>query len=396
MRAEISDSNVVMQEERLRSAGSAERLRIVFLVPNLDRGGTERQVALLAQHLGRQGHDVTVATFRGAGAFERGLREAKVRLETLSSGRMPQVVASLYNLIRMLRRDSGVVLYSLLPAANFLAALAGLFGRDSRIVWGVRSADLPLERYSAKTRFAYAAEHALCRLPDRIIVNSQAGLEACRRRGYPDLRLRMISNGFDTEMFRPDAEARRRQREVLGLRDGEIAIGLPARIDPVKDHATFLRAAAILLKSGVAARFVCYGGGSKILANELRELAAELGIADHVHWRGEQSDMPQALNALDIATLCSVSEGFPNAVGEAMACGLPCVVTDVGDAGYLVGDSGIVVPPRDPAALAQAWHGLFEPADRRRRGELARARILEQFSVERLAEKTLAVLLDAR
>jgi glycosyltransferase involved in cell wall biosynthesis len=308
---------------------------------------------------------------------------------------MPQVAASLYNLIRLLRQNDGVVLYSLLPAANFLAALASPFGRDSRVVWGVRSADLPLERYSAKTRFAYAAEHALCRVPDGIIVNSQAGMEACRRRGYPDLRLRMISNGFDTGMFRPDAEMRRRQREVLGLRDGEIAIGLPARIDPVKDHVTFLQAAALLLKRDVAARFVCYGGGPETLAKELRERAAELGIAEHILWRGEQSDMPQALNALDIATLCSVSEGFPNAVGEAMACGLACVVTDVGDAGYLVGGSGIVVPPRDPAALAQAWHSLFDPDVRARRGELARARILEHFSVERLAEKTLAVLLDA-
>jgi glycosyltransferase involved in cell wall biosynthesis len=307
---------------------------------------------------------------------------------------MPQV-ATLFNLIRLLRHENRVVLYSLLPAANFLAALAGVFARDSRTIWGVRSADLPLERYSFKTRFVYAAEYALRRWPDRIIVNSQAGFEACRRRGYPERRLRMISNGFDTELFRPDADARRRQREALGIRDGEIVIGLPARIDPVKDHATFLHAAAILLENGVAARFVCYGGGQETLARELREMAAERGIAEHVLWCGEQSDMPLALNALDIATLCSVSEGFPNAVGEAMACGLPCVVTDVGDASFLVGGTGIVVPPRDPAALAHSWKSLLDPANRGRRGEAARARILEHFSIERLAERTLAVLSDA-
>lgn len=370
--------------------------RIVLFVPNLNRGGTERQVALLAQYWGRQGYDVTVATFRSAGAFEQGLREANVRIENLGKGRLPRTFGSLVNLIRLLRQDSNTILYSFLPAANVVAAFAGLVCRNNTIVWGVRSASLPLDRYSAKTRFTYAAEHFLRRIPQRIIVNSRAGLEACARRGYPVERMRVVSNGFETNVFHPDPDARQRQRRALGLGDDEVVIGLPARIDPVKDHETFVKAAALFLASGAKARFVCYGGGLKDLGQSLKKLAEEKGIAEHILWVGEQGDMPLALNALDIATLCSVSEGFPNAVGEAMACGVPCVVTDVGDAAYLVSDTGLVVKPRAPEELALAWRRLIDAPDRKHLGEAARRRIVGHFSVESLGEQTLAVLAEVK
>jgi hypothetical protein len=146
---------------------------------------------------------------------------------------------------------------------------------------------------------------------------------------------------------------------------------LPARIDPVKGHATFLKAASELLKSGAPLRFICIGGGSQNLATRLQALADEIGIAPHVIWTGNRSDMPAILNALDIAALCSDAEGFPNVVGEAMACGVPCVGTDVGDTRHLISDTGFIVPPRDPRALADAWRKLLDARERRRLGAAA-------------------------
>lgn len=371
----------------------AKNRRIMLLVPNLEHGGSERQAALLALTLHRKHHNVAVATFRSGGPFAAELVQAGVPLFSLGGQGSAGPFRALTNLIRLLRQQKTNVLYSFLPPANVLASLAGMLAPRCRVVWSVRSADMPLAGYGLKTRLAYALEHRLAHLPRRIVVNSRAGLEACLRKGFSRQQLSVVHNGFDIDLFRPDPQARVRLRSELGLNPDDIAIGLPARLDPVKDHPTFLRAAALLYHERKNARFVCIGGaGPTNYLPELRALANSLGISDRMVWTGNRKDMPAVLNAVDIATLCSVSEGFPNTVGEAMACGLPCVVTDVGDAGFLVGDTGYVVPKRDPGALAKAWGSLFDSAIRIRLGQAARDRIVNNFSLDRLAGETMAAL----
>ena len=372
--------------------GRDRKLRIMLLVPSLERGGTERQAVLIATKLAARGHSVTLVTFRSGGAFEAGLTDAGVGLATIAFTGFPWELGYFTNFARLLRRETPNALCSFLPPSNVIALMARLTVRDCRICWGVRSADMPLGGYSVKTKLAYFFEWLTSGFPDRIIVNSQAGLAACLRKGYPRQKLRVIFNGYDTEVFRPNTAARERVRAEFNITTDEIVIGLPARIDPIKDHETFLRAAAILARQNAKVRFICLGGGQKPLLERLHALTGELGLAGKVIWTGARGDMPDALNALDIATMCSLSEGFPNTVGEPMACGVPCVVTDVGDARFLVGDSGIVIAPRDPAALAAAWAELLDPARRARMGQAARSRIMAQFSLGRLADETEAVL----
>ena len=357
-----------------------------LLVPSLEQGGTERQATLLALALHDKKLPVHMIVFRG-GVFARDIEAAGIPLTTLGTGGW---VSYFPSLSRLLRKEKPAVIYSFLPHANVVAAIARIVAPQCRLIWGIRSSDMPLAGYGLKTRAAYLLERFLSFLPHRIIVNSKSGAESCVRKGFPSGAIRVIENGFDTNLFRPDAQARARIRAEFNLQPDEIAIGLPARIDPVKGHATFLKAAEELLKTGAKARFLCVGGGSKTLAGELKAMADRLDIAPHVIWTGNRDDMPAILNALDIATLCSDAEGFPNAVGEAMACGVPCVATDVGDTRSLISDTGFIVPPRDPHALANAWRKLLDAAERRRLGEAARQRMVEQFSLERLAERTLA------
>ena len=192
----------------------------------------------------------------------------------------------------------------------------------------------------------------------------------------------MVPNGIDTERFRPDAAARSNLRHELGFDQEHIAIGLIARLDPMKDHPTFLQAAAILAKRHPKVRFVCVGVGTDNYESELKRLAHTLGLADRLIWLGSRNDVAKLLNAFDIVTLSSAyGEGFPNVVGEAMATGLPCVVTDVGDAARIVGDAGFVVSRGDPEALANALSGIVAAAGQRRQeiGVLARARIEGRF-----------------
>jgi glycosyltransferase involved in cell wall biosynthesis len=360
---------------------------IFLLVPSLEQGGTERQVALLALALHARDIPVHVIVFRG-GVFAREIAAAGIPLTILGDGRW---VSYFLALARLLRREKPSVLYSFLPHGNVVSAIARVIDPQCRLVWGIRSANMPLKGYSLKTRAAYCLERLLSRLPHRIIVNSKSGAESCVAKGFPAGAIRVIENGFDTKLFRPDPQTRAVTRTQLGLRPNEIAIGLPARIDPVKGHRTFLAAASHALKSNSTLRFFCIGGGSQNLMNELKSFADGLGIAQQVIWTGNREDMPTMLNALDIAGLCSDSEGFPNAVGEAMACGVPCVATDVGDTRRLIADTGFIVPPRDPQVLADAWRRLLDAGERHRLGSAARARIVENFSLDRLADRTLEV-----
>jgi glycosyltransferase involved in cell wall biosynthesis len=162
----------------------------------------------------------------------------------------------------------------------------------------------------------------------------------------------------------------------------------------MKDHPNFLRAAAQIARSRADVRFVCIGVGPEAYASELVQLTAELGIADRVIWAGGRSDMPAVFNALNL--VCSSSaygEGFPNIIGEAMACGIPCVVTDVGDSAWIVGDLGTVVPPQNPEALQTALEKSI--ASCKLDGSAAmtiRQRVVERFSVAQLTLKTQGIL----
>jgi len=193
----------------------------------------------------------------------------------------------------------------------------------------------------------------------------------------------VIPNGIDTALFRPDGAARGRIRAEWGVAGEERLIGVVGRLDPMKDHATFLQAAALVAKRLAVVRFVCLGLGVEA-ANPALRAALEPPLAGRTHLLGRRGDVPRWLAALDLHVSSSVGEGLSNAVAEAMAAGVPNVVTSVGDSQRLVGETGLVVPPRDPTALAAAIEDLLR-LPRQRLAELgreARRRIEEHYSLE--------------
>ena len=244
-------------------------VRITILLPSLTRGGAERQAALLATDIVRRGHDAAVVTLLPLGGFEPELTAAGVRLISLDRNNWSSAIGYLPRFVRYLAAEKPDVVYSFLPPANVLASLAGL-SVGCPVIWSVRSTEIPLAAYRPATRAAYALERRMSRLPRGIVVNSRAGMNALLGRGIPADRIRVISNGFDTVRFQPDQEARSRMRAAWRLAANEIAIGLPARLDPVKDHATFLKAAAILRLRREDVRFVCLGGGREPYAGNYK------------------------------------------------------------------------------------------------------------------------------
>jgi len=366
-------------------------IKIALIIRSLDPGGAERQLLALARALDKSRFEMTIVSLYSGGILESELENSGVRLISLNKGGrwdLPRFLSRLFHELRNLRPD---VVYSYLDIPNVIAVCAKPFCSSPAVIWGARSANIDLSTYDWLRRFGFWLERRLACLPDRIVVNSHAGRSYLLSRGFPGKKLVVIQNGFDTTQFHPNAEARSKIRREWGIADDQILIGLVARFDLVKDHATFLRAASLISRVKPQAHFVCVGSGPAVYRQALAE-AAQLSLSGKIIWAGARSDMPDVYNAFDINVSSSISEGCPNVVGEAMACTVPCVVTDVGDAARLVGDTGFVCSPQDPQALASKVISCIE-TDRRVLGLKARRRIEENWSIRQLSQNTERALL---
>lgn len=372
-------------------------MKVMLFIRSLSIGGAERQVALLAAGLAARAHEVTIVLFYGNGETEALLKNTKVRLLTLGkTGRWD--FGALIRLRRFLIEEQPDVLYAFLPTQTTLAALLLLLPRrlPTRLVFGSRATAMDLTRYDWLSALTYKTEKWLSRRADLIIANADQVRDDAVARGLPAERMAVVYNGIDVERMRPGRESGMRVRRSLGIGETDFVIGIVARLDPMKDHATFLRAAAGYLQKQPDVRFVCVGQGAAAYQEHLRGLAKTLGIESRVVWTGARTDMTDIYNAFDIATSSSAfGEGFSNAIGEAMACGIPVVATDVGDSRRIIGDSGEIVPIRQPEALAAAWARLKQRmAQDTQVGAFARARIVENFSVDAMVENTESLLLN--
>jgi glycosyltransferase involved in cell wall biosynthesis len=364
--------------------------RVVVLARKLDPGGAERQIVTLAKSLRERGRDVQVVLFYDGGAFDGELAAAGVPVHFVGKRGRWDAVGFLVRLALILRRLRPAAIYSFLDLPNILASLLHPAVGRPRLVWSIRAAGMEMHHYDWLSRLIPRLEARLSWTADVIVANSRAGKDWAISRSFPPDKMVVIENGIDTNRFKFDAAGRERVRNEWKVGAGETAIGLVARFDPMKDHETFLRAAAQLARARGGLRFVCVGGGPEDYVRRIQELALILGIEQLVTWAGPQSDMPAVYSALDIASSSSsFGEGFSNAIAEAMACGVPCVVTDVGDSARIVGEVGEVVVPRDADALAGAIARMLDRIETNVDiGQQARARIVDEFSVARMVSRT--------
>ncbi len=370
---------------------SPKKIKLAFLVRSLDYGGAQRQLITLAKALDKSIFEVTVLSFYDGQPLERGLDGSGVQTIFLGKSGRWDLFSFLRRLLKEVKLLHPDILHGYLDIPNLLALFLKPFVR-ARVIWGVRAAELKLERHAWLQKMAAGVERLLARFPDLILVNSVAAREYHLARGFPAARLVMIPNGIDTEYFKPDPPARAELRREWNVTENTCLVGILGRIDPVKDLPLFLEAAAIVLRQLTDVRFICVGSGPAAYSERLRTLAREIGLSDQITWAPARPDVVAAYNALDLLVSSSRSESFPNTVAEAMSCGVPCVVTDVGDSALLVGECGIVVPPQDAESLAAA---IVQSLKMSGTGpdKNSRARIVAEFSVQQLAKRTAEVLL---
>jgi glycosyltransferase involved in cell wall biosynthesis len=233
--------------------------------------------------------------------------------------------------------------------------------KPKRTLWNIRCSDMNLSLYGRVYRYTVLAGAKLSRTPLTIIANSQAGKDVHAGLGYHPKKWIIIPNGFNTGHFKPDDTARALIRDELKISEDAFTIGLVCRFDPMKDHATFFHAAETFLNSHPGSRFILAGRGVSRNNPYFENLIPKGSQNTSFHLLDERSDIEKIFASLDIATSSSAwGEGFPNAIGEAMACGVPCVATDAGDAGILIGETGIIVKRQSPQELSKAWEKIAD------------------------------------
>lgn len=368
---------------------STKRIKVVHLSTDLLIGGAEKMLCRLVGRVDRTRFDSVVISLMGVGPLGEELAAAGFRVHSLEMRRGRPSLGALTRLVQVLRRERPDILQTWLYHADLMGLVAGRLARVPRVVWNIRSAGREAAEYNRLARLTLLASARLARFPSAVVVNSEAGRVYHSDLGYHPRSWHVVPNGFDTVALRPDDTTRRAVRRELGLAPDATVIGLVARFDPVKDHETFIRAGALLATAHPEVRFLLVGLGVDAANGTLMSWITEGGLEKNIHLLGVRRDIGRIMAALDFAVCSSLSEGFSTVVGEAMACGVPCVVTDVGDSALLVGDTGVVVPARDPAALAAGMRRVVELRGDARAdlGRRARARIEQHFGLDSVVRR---------
>ena len=367
------------------------QIKILHVVTGLQMGGAEmalyRLVSTLDPNLFQQSV-ISLTRDQPVGNF---IRSAGIPVESLGLSPGFPDPRGIFRLKQKVSAVAPDIVQTWMYHADLLGGIAAKLAGPYPVVWNIRHTITNRGSLKTSTYLIASANALLSRcLPTKIICNANTGKQTHVAMGFDENRILVIENGFDLSQFYPDEDSKESVRHEVGLPGNGYLIGMAARYNPQKDHANFIRAALLLLQKRQDVDFLLWGDSVDNNNLELAELVHSLDLQNHVLMLGLRMDTQRLFSALDIATLSSAyGEAFPQVIGEAMACGIPCVVTDVGDSSRIVGKTGGVVPPKDPQALANAWYKILSmpESERRRLGEAARERIKNTFSLDAATQK---------
>ena len=374
--------------------------KVLHIITGLDDGGAE--AALYRLCVCNSQYSQVVFSLTDKGKYGDLLKDAGIDVYCLKLPKGRLSWQGLFRLWQLIRRIKPDVVQTWMYHADLIGGLVARIAGIRSICWGVHHTDIHPVKTKRSTRWVVRLCALLSRcLPAKIICCAQESLKVHKRLGYPVDKCVVITNGYDLNRFRPDDSARRRVRNELGIADKMPLLGMVARYDSQKDHENLLKALSLLNKQGIEFRCVLAGNGLTAANPELSRLIDEFDLGDKMFLLGSRDDIPALMNGLDIHILSSAyGEAFPNVLSEAMACGTPCIATNVGDAALIVADTGWVVPPQDEQALVNALIeslGLLQ--DRTQwslRQERCRERIIENFSIEKTVQAYQKVWQDSQ
>ncbi len=367
--------------------------RVLHVITGLGLGGAEMMLLKLLQASDRSASEHVVLTLTDLDVLAPDIRALGVPVQALGVRGGWSGVRALWRARRLLSQFKPDAVMTWLHHADLFGVALKCLAPSTRLIWNLRCSRLSPEELPRSNILLVKLLARLSFVPELIVANARCGMEEHLRMGYHARRWVVLPNGFDVAAFAPDAEARRTIRQQLGVSNGDFVIGMVGRYHAMKGFDTFVRAAGLLAKREARARFVLVGSDVTEDNAELKRMLGAAGILGKVALLGQRRDVPAIMNAFDILASTSTSEGFPNVIGEAMSCEIPCVVTDVGDSACIVGKAGLVVQAGDGEAMAAAWHSLLAMPKKDFLGlkQLARQRIVEEYEIGVVSRRYQAV-----
>lgn len=365
------------------------RIRIAHLISGLGVGGAERTLQSLVGELDKQAYESVIISLSDLGVIGEELRKAGYQVIPLGWRSGAFSPNGFLQLIRIVRKVSPGILQTWMYHADFLGALLTYFMRGLKLYWNVRGTISSMGEFSWTTQAVIRACSLLSGRPDGVIVNSKQGEDDHRVMGYSPKRWMLIRNGIDPQRFKPSRSDRESLRQNLQISDDAWVIGCVARYHPKKGHRFLIQSFAHFAETQKDSCLVLIGHALDESNVELVKDIQQAGIADRVFLLGTQIQSEFIYPALDALAMPSqYGEGFPNVVAEAMSCGVPCVVTDVGDAAFIVGETGEIVSQMEVQAFSNALASLRsrQVADREGLSRAARDRILKNFHIDSMVK----------
>jgi len=354
--------------------------RLAFLIRDLGHGGAQRQLVTLASALARMPEfDVHVVHFY-PGPLEQTLKQAGVKTICVGKKHRWDLLGFFGRLLATFRRLRPHLIHGYLHESNLMALLMKPLCGFPRVIWGIRDSQTDAATWGLLGKCSFRLNCLFSGWADQVIANSQAGRAYYLRQGYPETHFAVVPNGIDLQRFKPQS------RQTHGN-----TFALIGRLHPMKDHSTFLRALALTPK----AKAVIVGNGDAAFAAEMHALADSLDLTDRIEWQPARDNLSAFYPTVDaLVSSSAYGEGFSNVIGEAMACGLPCIASDVGDSAWLLNAPEWTFPVSDHERLAQQMQHFLamKPEERQQLGHAHRLRIEANFSVDQMVKQTVKLM----
>lgn len=379
----------------------ADGITILHLITGLNVGGAEAMLAKLVGHhsaaAANQRHEVL--SLMAPGVVGNRLEAAGIKVRSLEMNRGIPGIVALARLAWHTRQVRPDVIQGWMHHGNLAASIARRLAPNGPVLmWNVRHSLEDIAVEPRRTRALLRLEARISRRPAAIIYNSRNAARQYGNIGFEGRHATVIPNGFDCTRLAPGADRRTALRRLFGIRSPAPIVTMVARAHPMKSVETLVEALRVARANGTDYHLLLVGSGMDRPPPPLRRALEEALPPDRLTLVGHRTDLADWLPGADMIVLPSAwGEGFPNILGEAMACGVPCITTDVGDSGWIVGKTGLVIPPRDAAALAQAIGRLerLGPEGRRILGLAARRRVIENFSLDETVARYAALYAGA-
>ena len=360
-------------------------IRLTHVINNLQVGGAETMLLRLAQHIDRAVCEMRVISLIGDGPIGEDLRRCGIDVQCLGARRGLAGPGLIGKLGRAIAQSETDIIQSWLYHSNLLSLLARRRAGSPPVCWNVRHSLHAMKQEKWLTRRVIRAGARLSGRVDAIIFNSHVAMKQHQAIGYDNDRMQVIQNGLDPTLVAPVPGARAALRHKLGIDDGSFLIGCVGRLHPDKNQQLLVEAVNLLVGRGVDVHCLLVGRGCEA-GGDAEKLRGQGALKGRLHLMGEQRPVTPLLSGLDCLALPSRGESFPNVLVEAMACGIPCVSTDVGDAAMILKDSDRISPPMDAVALSTsiAKVSRMSHVERTRLGNRDQSSIIQRFPVERM------------